>query len=68
MVSAYKPMKVLSRGERMSDISDTLVGLFIAIWIISWFAGIWIFHVQFFLTGIFAFGLSWLIYLANKEK
>jgi len=30
------------------------------IWIASWFLGIWIFHLQFFLTGLFALYIAWL--------
>ena len=35
-----------------------LCGWFTLLWILSWFSAIWIFHLEFFLTGIFAFVLA----------
>lgn len=33
-------------------------------WIVCWFIGIWVYHVQFFLTGLFCFCLA---YILNKS-
>lgn len=37
---------------------------FVWMWVASWFLGIWVFHWQLFLTGLFAITLA---YFSNPE-
>ena len=36
--------------------------LFMYAWILSWFIAIWIYHIQFFITGLFCLLLSYFIF------
>lgn len=36
----------------------TKAGLFVILWIVSWFSAIWVYHIQFFLTGLFCLFLG----------
>ena len=42
--------------------------LFGYLWIISWFVAIWIYTLQFFLTGFFCLFLAFVIFERNEEK
>ena len=47
---------------------EIVAGVFILTWIICWFLAIWIFHIQFFLTGLFCFVLGWIFYGTGKME
>ena len=52
----------------MNSTETGICGFFIMLWMASWFIGIWIFHLQFFLTGTLSIILGVLYYEAFKES
>ena len=46
--------------------SNILAVIFTFIWVVSWFTAIWIYHWEFFLTGLFSLVLA--ILYVGKEK
>lgn len=48
---------------------DAWAGLFVILWIVSWFLAIWVYHIQFFLTGLFCLFLGAAYqHLGEKEE
>ena len=37
-------------------------------WILCWFAAIWTYHIQFFITGIFCLFLAYVVFEKNENK
>lgn len=57
------------KGEiEMSEVLKSFVGLMAIIWLFGWFASIWAYHVQFFLTGTLALILGLLADHAITKK
>ena len=52
----------------MSEVLKTFAGLMAIIWLFSWFASIWVYHIQFFLTGTLALILGLLADHAITKK
>lgn len=57
--------EILETIEEKIPSPDRLFGY---MWIISWFIAIWIYHIQFFLTGLFCLFLAYIIFERNEDK
>ena len=57
--------EILETIEEKIPSPDKLFGY---AWIISWFIGIWIYHLQLFITGLFCLFLAYVIFERHEEK